>query len=84
MKKSMQSRDMDMKATAEVIVWYKGRNGLSVAELAEAAGCSQQTVRRWLRGESLPNGGNMDTLAELFGVYPEDLVCFRDFNEEVE
>lgn len=30
------------------------RNGLTNEDVAKAAGASRNTVRRWLRGESLP------------------------------
>ena len=82
--KNMQSRDADLMATGRVIARYKALNRLSIPELAELTRCTQGTVRSWLRGRCLPNPEHIEALAEVFGVYPEDIVCFRDFDREAE
>ena len=79
--KNMRSRDADLAATGRVIAHYKALNGLSIPELAESVHCSQHTVRSWLRGGSFPSIAHLHALAAVFGVYAEDIVCFRDCDE---
>lgn len=42
-------------------------------DLAEALGCSRQTISKWETGESLPDLKQSRRLAELFGVSLDDL-----------
>lgn len=80
---SMRNRGVDPAATGRKIARMRDLNGLSIPELSENLRCSQQTVRQWMRGESLPTRAHLSDLAELFGVYAEDLLCFRAGGTEV-
>lgn len=79
----MHRRDADIATTGRTIAHYCSLNHLSIPELAELLRCSQQAVRSWLRGECLPTAKHLEALAEAFGVYVEDLICFRDPETEV-
>ena len=79
----MHRRDVDVAATGRTIGRYKSLNHLSIPELADILHCSTQAVRSWLRGECLPTDNHLDALAEIFGVYTEDLVSFRGAETEV-
>ena len=80
--KIIQSRGVDKKAAARTICRYKCLNRFSVAELADRVGCSTQTVRKWLKGESLPDSRNLRMLAQVFDIYPEDILVSSECSEE--
>lgn len=50
------------------------REGLTVAELAAKVGVAASTVVRWENGTSVPRSRNLDRLAAVFGVSPEEIV----------
>ena len=48
---------------------------LTQMELAEKAGVSIATLRRWEAGETTPNGTRIIELANILGVMPDDIVA---------
>lgn len=48
--------------------------GLTQAQLAEAVGCSEQTINRWEHGLFIPRGANLLKLAETLKCDPRDLL----------
>ena len=54
---------------------YRKRMGMTQIELAEAAGVSIATLRRWESGETAPTGTKITELAQVLNVAPEDIVA---------
>lgn len=54
---------------------YRKRIGMTQIELAEAAGVSIATLRRWEAGETAPTGTKITELAGVLNVAPEDIVA---------
>ncbi len=54
---------------------------LTQIALAEKAGVSIATLRRWEAGETTPNGTRIIELANLLGVAPDDIVAGGDGHE---
>ena len=61
------------------IAFYRKRNGLTQAKLAEQLNYSDKAVSKWERGESMPDVLTLVQLAELFEIKVDDLI--RDPNE---
>ncbi len=54
---------------------------LTQIELAEKAGISIATLRRWEAGETTPNGARIIELANLLGAAPDDIVAGNEVRE---
>lgn len=52
-------------------------NGMSQEELAERIGVSRQTLSKYETGDALPDIEKCKRLAEVFGVYLDDLVNYE-------
>lgn len=52
-------------------------NNLTQEELAEKLGISRQTISKWETGDSLPDIEMSRTIAQLFSVTLDDLVCYE-------
>ena len=76
--KCMRRCSIDCAATGRTIARMGALNALSISDLSEFMNCSDQTVRRWMSGRSLPSFSNLAKLSEIFGVYPEDILVFVD------
>lgn len=56
--------------------------GMSQYALANLIGVSQQSIDQWERGKSAPRKKNMDKLATLFHVTPNDLFGIYEQNDK--
>ncbi len=64
---------MDLK-TAQRLLDYRKKAGLSQEELAEKIGVSRQAVSKWERGEASPDTDNLIALSEVYGVSLDELI----------
>lgn len=62
------------ESLADVIRAHRGRCHMTQEFVAERLGVSRQAVSKWESGQSEPSTANLMTLAELFGVAPEELL----------
>ena len=67
---------MNLK-TAERLLEYRKKAGLSQEELAERIGVSRQAVSKWERAEASPDTDNLIALAEVYGVTLDELIKGR-------
>lgn len=58
----------------ENIAMLRSINGYSQEEVAEKIGVSRQAYAKWEKGESIPDVGRCQKLAELYGVTIDSLV----------
>ncbi|WP_128546809.1 helix-turn-helix domain-containing protein [Larkinella soli] len=68
---------MDTLTTADKILNYRKRQGLSQEELADKASINLRTLQRIEQGQTEPRGQTLRLLAEALGVTPEELVEVR-------
>ncbi len=52
----------------------RAKLGISAAEAARLIGVHVNTLKRWERGETMPQADNIAKLASLYGVSMEDLM----------
>ena len=71
------------KVIAENLVYYRRRQGLTQAALAETLNYSDKSVSKWERGEGLPDVTVLVRLAEYYGITVNDLVTERSEEEEL-
>lgn len=64
---------MNLK-TAERLLEYRKKAGLSQEELAEKIGVSRQAVSKWERAEASPDTDNLIALADVYGVTLDELI----------
>ncbi len=64
---------MNLK-TAERLLEYRKKVGLSQEELAEKIGVSRQAVSKWERAEASPDTDNLIALSEVYGVSLDELI----------
>jgi transcriptional regulator with XRE-family HTH domain len=57
---------------------YRSKRGWSQDDLAEKMSVSRSLVAKWEQGRANPTADDLDKLAELFGVKPEDLASYKD------
>ena len=67
---------MNLK-TAERLLEYRKKAGLSQEELAEKIGVSRQAVSKWERAEASPDTDNLIALAEVYDVSLDKLIKGR-------
>lgn len=60
--------------TGERIKRLREESGLALEEAAAKAGASVGDIARWEAGEALPDVEGLCTLAELFEVYPDEIL----------
>lgn len=60
--------------TANRLLQYRKKSGLSQEELAEKIGVSRQAVSKWERAEASPDTDNLITLARVYGVSLDELL----------
>ncbi|MBE6734292.1 MAG: helix-turn-helix transcriptional regulator [Ruminococcaceae bacterium] len=60
--------------TANRLLQYRKRSGLSQEDLAEKIGVSRQAVSKWERAEASPDTDNLIILAKVYGVSLDDLL----------
>ena len=70
---------MNLK-TAERLLEYRKKAGLSQEELAEKIGVSRQAVSKWERAEASPDTDNLIALAEVYGVTLDELIKGKSEN----
>ena len=67
---------MNLK-TAERLLEYRKKSGLSQEELAEKIGVSRQAVSKWERAEASPDTDNLIALADVYRVTLDELIKGR-------
>lgn len=70
------------QTVAENLVYYRRRQGMTQAALAETLNYSDKSVSKWERGEGLPDITVLCRLAEYYGITVNDLVSRRSEEEE--
>ena len=60
--------------TANILLQYRKKSGLSQEELASKIGVSRQAVSKWERAEASPDTDNLILLAKVFGVTLDELL----------
>ncbi|MGN1050762.1 MAG: helix-turn-helix domain-containing protein, partial [Acutalibacteraceae bacterium] len=60
--------------TANILLSYRKKSGLSQEELAEKVGVSRQAVSKWERAEASPDTDNLILLAQIYGVTVDELL----------
>ncbi len=65
-------REQLKKAVANNIAFYRKRNGLTQAELAEKINYSDKAVSKWERGEGIPDLLVLNDMANIFGINVND------------
>lgn len=69
---------IDMAATGRNIGMLRDAAGLTNRELADALGFStRNAVYKWLGGEALPSLDNLVILADLLGVWMDEVLVVR-------
>ena len=68
--------------TANRLLQYRKKAGLSQEELAEKIGVSRQAVSKWERSEASPDTDNLVVLAELYGVSLDEMLGLKTAKEE--
>ena len=68
--------------TANRLLQYRKKAGLSQEELAEKIGVSRQAVSKWERSEASPDTDNLVILAELYGVSLDEMLGLKTAKEE--
>lgn len=68
--------------TANRLLEYRKKAGLSQEDLAEKIGVSRQAVSKWERSEASPDTDNLIMLAELYGVSLDVLLGLKNAKEE--
>jgi transcriptional regulator with XRE-family HTH domain len=66
--------DVDEVSFAAWVRSEMDARGWQQADLAEAADVTQQSVSRWMNGQSTPNGVHARALARAFGVPTDEVV----------
>ena len=59
--------------TANILLQYRKKSGLSQEELASKIGVSRQAVSKWERAEASPDTDNLILLAKVYGVTLDEL-----------
>ena len=60
--------------TANILLQYRKKSGLSQEELASKIGVSRQAVSKWERAEASPDTDNLILLAKVYGVTLDELL----------
>lgn len=60
--------------TANILLQYRKKRGLSQEELASKIGVSRQAVSKWERAEASPDTDNLILLAKVYGVTLDELL----------
>lgn len=68
--------------TANRLLEYRKKAGLSQEELAEKIGVSRQAVSKWERSEASPDTDNLVMLAELYGVSLDEMLGLKPAQSE--
>lgn len=66
----------DLPEVSEVIEGLRNEARLGVGELAERVGVSRESVRKWLRGTSVPSSANARSIATACGRNPGYLLQY--------
>lgn len=72
------------KTIADNLIYYRRRQGLTQAALAQTLNYSDKSVSKWERAEGLPDITVLMMLAQLYGITVNDLVTERQNNDEPE
>lgn len=65
------------KTIADNLIYYRRRQGLTQAALAQTLNYSDKSVSKWERAEGMPDVTVLMTIAELYGITLNDLVKVR-------
>lgn len=68
--------------TANRLLQYRKKAGLSQEELAEKIGVSRQAVSKWERSEASPDTDNLVMLAEIYGVSLDEMLGLKPAKPE--
>ena len=60
---------------------YISRSGKQQKEIAEAIGANASTFNMWCKGNSMPNVGKIQKLADYFGIGKSDLTDLKESRE---
>lgn len=63
---------------ADKLKGYRSKQGWSQDDLAEKMNISRSLVAKWEQGRANPTADDLDKLAALFNVKPEDLASYKD------
>ena len=63
-----------MRSVGEKIRSYRSKAGITQKELAEKLHVTVQAVSRWETGKSLPDTGNLSSIADIFGIKAGDII----------
>lgn len=70
---------INMEKTGKNIARLREEKGMSVRELQGIFGfATPQAIYKWQRGTVLPTVDNLAILAEIFGVYIDDILVMED------
>lgn len=69
------------KTVADNLIYYRRRQGLTQAALAQTLNYSDKSVSKWERAEGMPDVTVLMAIAELYGITLNDLVKARSEEE---
>lgn len=72
------------KTIADNLIYYRRRQGLTQAALAQTLNYSDKSVSKWERAEGMPDVTVLMMLAQLYGITINDLVTERSETPEIE
>ena len=75
---TMSEIGIDMRATGRNIRGIMSVLGITVPEISEAAGISEQAVYKWLSGETLPSLDNLGVLRDVLMTGVDDLIVWKE------
>lgn len=77
--------EMTLKKTiADNLIYYRRKNGLTQAALAQTLNYSDKSVSKWERAEGMPDVTVLMMLAELYGITINELVTERSETQPLE
>ena len=68
---------IDMKETGRNIKKMMKQNGISVKDMQDVFGLTEQAIYKWMQGKSLPSIDNMVLIAKTFNVKIDDIIIIR-------
>lgn len=72
---------VDRKKTAERILQYINRAGMTRYRLAQIMFVSYKAVYSWCKGKKIPSIDNVARMAEIFGCTMDELVVRKEKND---
>lgn len=72
--KEKQQVGISVNATGKRIKQIMDMNGFNISDISELMNISYQAVRKWIKGETLPEISNFYILSQYLGVTINDLI----------